>query len=171
MVVVSTREKWFSGKHLGENTAYRPDIDGLINLRHTLGLCHTLKENAAHYLGILLERQHDLWCAVPASCDVFSHETSLCARGLGCLDGSCEAEIADLEVAVGVEQEIRWFQITMYNIGGVKSLKRPESLVDEVLSVIVGEILSANDTMHVCFHQFLNHCGQTDGSGDWREIE
>lgn len=30
-----------------------------------------------------------------------------------------------------------------------------ESLVDKVLTMIVGEILCSDDTMHIGFHQFL----------------
>jgi hypothetical protein len=43
----------------------------------------------------------------------------------------------------------------MENVGGVHSLKSSEGLVDEVLAMVIGEVLSSNDAVHVCLHQFL----------------
>ena len=74
------------------------------------------------YLGVLFERQHDFGCSVPPCGYVFRHETSLGARWLGSLDGPCEAEVADLEVAVGVEEEIGGLKIPMDDIGRVQRL-------------------------------------------------
>ena len=43
----------------------------------------------------------------------------------------------------------------MQNIGGMHSLESTESLVDEILAMVIGEILSSDHAMHVRFHQFL----------------
>ena len=43
----------------------------------------------------------------------------------------------------------------MQDVGGVHGFERPQGLVNEVLAVIVGEILGADDAVHVGFHQFL----------------
>ncbi len=56
--------------------------------------------------------------------DIFSHEAGFRAGGLRGLHRPRESEIADLEVAVGVEKQIRWFEITVDDIGRVQRLKR-----------------------------------------------
>lgn len=47
----------------------------------------------------------------------------------------------------------------MKHIGRVHSLEGAQCLVDKVLAVIIGEILGAYDTVHVCFHELL-WCGK-----------
>ena len=44
----------------------------------------------------------------------------------------------------------------MKNVCRVHSFESAECLIDEILAVIIGEILGANDTMHVGLHQFLD---------------
>lgn len=46
----------------------------------------------------------------------------------------------------------------MDHIGGVQCLERAESLVDEILSVVVRKILGSNHTVHIGFHELLNYC-------------
>lgn len=48
----------------------------------------------------------------------------------------------------------------------MKGFQSSQGLVDEVLSVVVGKILSTDDTMHVCFHEFLDYCFEELCSGD-----
>lgn len=78
--------------------------------------------NVEAYLGVLLEGQHDFWGAVPSRRHVFRHEPCFSAGWLGGLDGSRETEIADFEIAVGVEEEVGGFEIAVDDIGGMKSL-------------------------------------------------
>lgn len=89
------------------------------------------------HLRVLFERQHDFGSSVPPCGYVFRHETSLCARWLGGLDGTCETEVTDLEVAVGVEEEIGGLEIPMNNIRRMQRLQCAECLVDEVLGMVV----------------------------------
>ena len=89
------------------------------------------------YLGVLFERQHNFRCSVPPCGYIFCHETSLGTGWFGSLDGTCETEIADLEVAVGVEEEVGGLEIPMNDIGRVQCLQCAECLVDEVLGMIV----------------------------------
>lgn len=42
-------------------------------------------------------------------------------------------------------------------------LERTEGLVDEVLAVVVGEVLGADDTVHVCFHELLDEVDFCEG--------
>ncbi len=43
----------------------------------------------------------------------------------------------------------------MENVCRVHSLESSECLVDEVLAVIIRQVLSANNTVHVSLHKFL----------------
>ena len=47
----------------------------------------------------------------------------------------------------------------MDHVRRVESLQRAERLIDEVLRVVVREVLSADDAVHVRLHQLLDHCG------------
>ena len=54
---------------------------------------------------------------------------------------SGQTEIADLEIAGGVEEQVRRLQITMQNVGGVNVLEAAENLVQEVTDVVVAQSL------------------------------
>jgi len=95
-----------------------------------------MSEGNAH-LGVLLECQHDFGCTVPTSGDVFGHETGFGSRGFRRLDRASKAEITDLEITVGIEQQVGGFEVSMYNISGVQRLEGTQGLVDEVLGVII----------------------------------
>lgn len=127
-------EKRLSAEHFSKNATDRPDVNGL---------------------GVLLEGQHDFGRAVPAGSDVFSHETGVVLLRSG---GSGKTEIADLEIAVGVEEEVGRLQVSVQHVGRVHGLERSQSLVDEVLAVVVRKVLGANDTVHVRLHELLGSC-------------
>jgi len=42
-------------------------------------------------------------------------------------------------------------------------LEGAEGLVDEVLAVVIGKVLGANDAVHVCFHEFLDEIDFGEG--------
>lgn len=88
-------------------------------------------------LCVLLESQHDFGSSIPASRDVFGHETCFSSRGFCGLYGSREAEVAHFEITVGVEKEIGGFEIPMDDVCGMKSFQSSEGLVYEVLGVVV----------------------------------
>ena len=44
----------------------------------------------------------------------------------------------------------------MQHIRRVHCLESTQGLVDEVLAVVVGELLSANDTVHIRLHELLH---------------
>ena len=133
MTVVATREEWAPGKKLGEDAADGPDVNRLGNGDEASGRGN-VTEGAPTHLGVHLEGQHDLWGAVPAGSDVFRHNTNFLACGDAGLDASSQPEVADLEVAVGIEEEVSRLQVTMNNIGTVDGLQGPESLINEILS-------------------------------------
>lgn len=44
----------------------------------------------------------------------------------------------------------------MENVGGVHGFQGTQGLVDEVLAVVVGEVLCADDAVHVRLHELLD---------------
>lgn len=66
-----------------------------------------------------------------------------------------QTKVAHFQVAVGVQKQIRGLQVTVKDVGRVHGLERSQGLVNEVLAVIVGQVLGADDTVHVSLHQFL----------------
>lgn len=124
-------EQWLAAQHLSQYAAHTPHINGL---------------------GVFLECQHNLRGTVPASGHIFRHEARVVV-GRGSRAG--QTEITHFQITVGVEQQIGGLEITVQDVGGVHGLEGTQCLVDKVLAVIVGQILRANDTVHVGFHQLL----------------
>lgn len=113
MAVVAAGEERSTCEHLREDAADGPDVDRF---------------------RVHLERQHDLWCAVPPRSDVFRHHAdvlaTLCA---GRLDATGQAEVAYFQVAVGVDEQVSGLQVTMDDVRAVNGLESAEGLIDEVL--------------------------------------
>ena len=107
-------------------------------------------------LCVLLEGEHDLWRAVPAGGDILGHEARLAPVRLGRLGRAREAEVADLEVAVGVKEQIGRLEITVNHISRVERLDRAQRLVGEVLDVVVRESLGTDHPVQVRLHQLLD---------------
>jgi hypothetical protein len=70
--------------------------------------------------------EEQLGRSVPPRDHVLRHEVLLSG-------GARQAEIADLEVAVGVEEEVAGLQVPVQDVGGVDVLEAPQQLVEEVL--------------------------------------
>lgn len=72
---------------------------------------------------------------------------------MGCIfirDGvvaATQAEVAYLELTVGVNEEISGLQITVDDTRGVNVLHAPQDLVGKVLDVLVGERLAGSDDL------------------------
>lgn len=56
-----------------------------------------------------------------------------------------KAKVADLELAVGVDEQISGLEVAVENVGGVNVLEAAEGLVDEGLEVGVGQWLLGAD--------------------------
>ena len=87
--MVLAREQWLPLKHLGENAARAPNV---------------------HLYIVLLPREHDLRCSVVSRRDVAGHLRVLYTR---------QAEVADFEVAVFVDEDVGGFEIAVDDAGGV----------------------------------------------------
>jgi hypothetical protein len=87
--VVLSREKGLALEHLGEDAACTPDV----------------------YLDVvLLPREHDLRRSVVSRRDIAGH--------LRVLD-TCKAKVANLQIAVLVDEDVGGFEVTVDNAGGV----------------------------------------------------
>lgn len=84
-------------------------------------------------LGVTLETQHDFGCSVPACSNIFSHVPRVLLRIHG--ETSSQAEIADLQLTVCVDQKITGLEITMEDVCRVNVLETAKDLVDERLEV------------------------------------
>ena len=68
-----------------------------------------------------------------------------------------QSKVTDLQVAVGVEQQVGRFQITVQHISGVNEFQPTEDLVCEVACVIVRQFLSLEQFEQISFHQPLHN--------------
>lgn len=101
--------------------------------------------------GVALEGEHNLWSTVPSCSYVFRHVPSIL---LG-VDGetSREAEIANLQLAIGIDEQVSRLQVTVKDIGRVDIFQSAQNLVDKGLEVGVGEGLPRPDNgREITFH-------------------
>ena len=102
--------------------------------------------------GVALEAQHNLWCSVPSSRDVLGHVASILLRVDG--ETSRQTEIANLELAVGINEQVTRLQISVKHVGGVDILETAKNLVDEGLEVSIGKRLTGSDnSRQIALHQ------------------
>ena len=95
--------------------------------------------NGTH-LGVLLEGQHDLRRTVPTRRDVFRHERRIFVWSG--VESPGQSKVADLQFAVGVDEQVAGFEVTVEDVGAVDVFETAEGLVDEGLKVGVGEGLA-----------------------------
>mmetsp|Transcript_16789 Transcript_16789/g.29419 ORF Transcript_16789/g.29419 Transcript_16789/m.29419 type:complete len:247 (-) Transcript_16789:698-1438(-) len=98
MHVILAREERFSAQNLGQNASHGPHI---------------------HSIRVLSPRQHNLWRAVPSGRDIGRQEPSLVVR----VGHSREPKVANLQVTVAVEQNIRGLQIPVQHQGRMNKLE------------------------------------------------
>mmetsp|Transcript_27717 Transcript_27717/g.73215 ORF Transcript_27717/g.73215 Transcript_27717/m.73215 type:complete len:454 (+) Transcript_27717:27-1388(+) len=116
---------------LSHDTAHAPDVDAL-----------RIRGGA----------EEDLRGAVPARCDIVSQHRVL-RIVVHLHDAPCQAKVADLHLAVGVQQDVRGLDVTVEHLPGVHVLQRLEQLVDDVLLVDLLEDLGADDRVQVGLHE------------------
>ena len=116
MQIVAPGEERLPPEHFREDATDRPHVDRG---------------------GVALVLDEELRCAVPARHDVLGEAEVLLL--LGGVDRAREAEVADLQVAVLVHQQVARLQVTVEHMRSVDSVHAAEDLVEEVLEVLVGE--------------------------------
>jgi len=93
--------------------------------------------------GVALEAQHDLRCPIPSCRDILGHVAGV----LLWIDREAtgETEVTNLELAVGIDEEVARLQITVQHVGGVDVLETAEDLVNEGLEMRIGQGLTGAD--------------------------
>lgn len=130
LLVIVTREDGVAHEELSEDATSGPDIDLVV---------------------VGLTRAHDFRGTVPASYDVLGEVLLL-------LETTSKTEIADLEVAVGVEEKVGRFEVTVDDVSGVDVLQTTENLVNEVLDVFIGEsVVGVDDFVEISVHVIKNN--------------
>jgi hypothetical protein len=92
---------------------------------------------------VALEAQHDLGGAVPSRRDVLGHVPRILLRVHGETPG--ETKIANLELAVGIDEQVAGLEIAVQDVGRVDVFETAQDLVDEGLEMRVGEGLAGAD--------------------------
>ena len=119
-----------STEHLGEDASDGPHVDSR---------------------RVSAEREHELGRSIPARCDVLRHKVGVFVGG--CRDTARHAEIANFQIAIGVNEQIRRFQIAMQNAGRVNVLDAAQYLIEKVAYVLVGErLIGMDDVMKIALH-------------------
>ena len=90
---------------------------------------------------VIRKAEHDFRCAVPPRRDVLGHESLL----LRLVEPAGEPEIANLELAIGVHEQVARLEITVQHVGRVDVFKAAERLVNEGLKMRVREGLARTD--------------------------
>mmetsp|Transcript_12513 Transcript_12513/g.31213 ORF Transcript_12513/g.31213 Transcript_12513/m.31213 type:complete len:241 (+) Transcript_12513:871-1593(+) len=120
---------WPPPQQLCEYTPCRPDV---------------------HRLRVPSGEEKDLRCAVPTSDHVLCHDASTATIFV---DRARQAEVGDLQVAIGVEQQVGRLQVSMDHVGRVHVLQPTQDLIDKPLAMVFRERLwRADDAMHVRVH-------------------
>ena len=63
---------------------------------------------------------------------------------------SGQSEIADLQIASRVQQQVRGLEVTVQDVGGVDVLQAAEDLVQEVADVVVAQTLKNKSRKEYC---------------------
>lgn len=130
---------------------------GVRSMRIGMGIVTTRGRGSAGRtgFGVALEAEHDLRGAVPPRCDVFGHVACVFLW----IDGEAagEAEVADLEFAVGIDEQVARLQISVQDVRGVDVLQAAQDLVDEGLKMGIRQGLTgAYNGGQVAFHEFCD---------------
>lgn len=115
---ILSRKERLSGEELGEDAPNAPDVDG----GSVLG-----EEGAT-----------ELRSTVPAGGDIVSPEYG----GGGVMEGDAsQAEITDLELAVGVGKDVLGLKVAVEDVGSVDVLEATQQLVQEELVMLRGQVV------------------------------
>jgi hypothetical protein len=110
-------------------------------------------ERAHTGFGVALEAQHDLWCSVPPGSHILGHVPRILLGVHG--EATGQSEIANFELAVGVDEQVARFEVAVEHICRVDVFEAAQNLVDEGLEMSVGERLArADDGGQIALHEF-----------------
>ena len=135
-LTVLAGEQRLALQHLSEDTSSAPDVDGDI---------------------VLLPGQHDFRRAVVARRNITGH--------LRVLD-TCKTEVADLEVTVLVDEDVRGLQVTVDDAGRVDVLQSTEDLVQEVLDELLLQWSGRQETVQVGTEELRDEVDVLEGGDE-----
>ena len=81
--------------------------------------------------GVALEAQHNLWSSVPSRGYIFCHVPGI-LLGIN-RETTSQAEVANLQIAVLVDQNVARLQVPVYDAGRVHIFQTAHYLVQEIL--------------------------------------
>ena len=111
---------------------------------------------------VLVHGEHQLGGAVPARRHVLGHERGV-VLGRG-RESAGHPEVADLELAVAVDEEVARLEVAVEDASRVDVLESPQDLVQEVLGVFIAEGLhGVYDVVKVALHQVQNYVHVLEG--------
>jgi hypothetical protein len=123
--VIVTREKWFALNEFRKDTTNTPNVNRV---------------------RVFVTGQHDFGRTVPARDDVFGQQHGSTTALLVLVSHAAgESEIANLEIAVGVDQQVGRFEVTMEDFARVNVFESSHDLIDKVLHVIHRQLLLGVD--------------------------
>ena len=96
--------------------------------------------------------EHDLGRPVPPCGHVLCQHPRVVVAGVA---HPGQPEVADLEVAVGVQEDVGGLQVPVEDVGRVNVFQSPENLIEEIANVVRGEFLRSEQLMEICLHQAL----------------
>ena len=83
--------------------------------------------------GVHLEGQHNFRGAVPACRHILGHQPDLLPRRHARLHTPGQTEVTNFEIAVGIQEKVSRFKVTVNNISAVDRFEGTECLVYEIL--------------------------------------
>ena len=102
--------------------------------------------------GVTLETQHNLRGSVPPGSNIFGHVPGVLLWIHG--KASSKTKVANLELAVGIDQQITGLEISVEHVCRVNVLQTAQDLVYEGLEVCIGKRLSRpDDGRQIAFHE------------------
>ena len=126
---------------------------------------------------VLAPGEDDFWCTVPSCGNIVSQAGRWRHQGIDI--STCQAEVTDFQIAIRVNQQISWFQITMQYSTRVHIFQPAKDLVKEKLNVLVAQNLVRLDYLsqvslheirdYVKFCELLKRPGLQDAL-DWQNV-
>ena len=74
------------------------------------------------------------------------------------INATGQSKITNLQVAIGIDQQIRGLQVAVQDIARMNVLEAAQDLIDKILNVIHAELLfGINDPVQIGFHEIRDH--------------
>jgi hypothetical protein len=167
--VVAALEERPASEQLGKNTTDRPDID-YGQLARRADTKYARRWEIRTRFGVVLEAEHDLGRAVPPRRDILSHVPSILLRVDR--EAARQAKIANLELAIGIDEQVARLQVAVQHVGRVDILEAAQDLVDEGLEVGIGKRLAGADNgSQIAFHELCRVYASAAESAVGRESD